>query len=114
MRSVTASRRSNKKKQDGTYLFVELDVGGLELLLNVGTRGRGAEVVRVLNLRERLALVVLRGGVAGSGHIGDRTHRRRLVLNVPNLVQVDMRDLFVLNDGRIMRGCVPRQLREVL
>ena len=107
VRSVTAGYKI-------TYLLVELDVGGLELLLNVSTRGRGAEMVRVLDLGERHALAALGGGVRRSGHVGHGAHRGGLVLNVPNLVKVDVRDLFVLNDGRIMRGCVPRQLREVL
>lgn len=97
-----------------TYLLVELDVGGLELLLNIDACSRRAEVVGVLDLGERHALVVLSGGVARSSNVGDGTHRGGLVLYVSDLVKVDVRDLFVLNDGRIMRGCVPRQLREVL
>ena len=97
-----------------TYLLVELDVGGLELLLNVDRCSRGAEMVRVLDLGERHALAALGRGVARRGDVGHGSHRGGLVLDVPNLVKVDVGDLFVLNEGRIMRGRVPRQLREVL
>lgn len=95
-------------------LFVKLDVGGLELLLTVGGRGRSAEVVRVLILRVRRALSVFSSRVACGSHVGNHSHRGGLVFNVPDLVKVDVRDLFVRNDGRIMRGRISRQLREVL
>lgn len=99
---------------EAQYLLVELNEGGLKLLLDISAGSSGTEVIRVLNLGQRRALFVLSGSVRGSGNVGDHVHRCRLVLHVSDLVKVDVRDLFVRWVGRVVRGCIPRQLGEVL
>ena len=84
------------------------------MLLKISTRRRGSEVIRELILRERHALGSLRDSSIDSCRVGDCAHRSRLVLDISNFVKMNMRDLFVLNDGRVVRGRIPRQLREVL
>ena len=48
------------------------------------------------------------------GRLGDGVEGHRLVLSVPDLVKMHVRDLLVCDNGRVVRGCVPRQLGEVL
>ena len=67
-----------------------------ELVVGVGHAGR------VLGL----VLQVLRG-------VGDCIEGHRLVLGVLNLIQVDVRDLFVLNNSGIVRRRIAWQLGEV-
>ena len=103
---------SRSPPQDGnvTYLLVELDVGGLELRLDVA----GACVVGVLHVRDRHALGSLRGCKVALGRSGHSVQRHRLVLRVSDLVQMNVGDLLVLNDCRVVRRRVAWQLGEVL
>ena len=93
-----------------TYLFVELDVGGLEELLDLSA----AEVVGELVVRIGHARSVLDRLRVEDGRLGDGVEGHRLVLSVPDLVKMHVRDLLVCDNGRVVRGCVPRQLGEVL
>ena len=103
---------SRSPPQDGnvTYLLVELDVGGLELRLDVA----GACVVGELHVRDRHALGSLRGCKVALGRSGHSVQRHRLVLRVSDLVQMNVGDLLVLNDCRVVRRRVAWQLGEVL
>ena len=93
-----------------TYLLVELDVSGLEELLDLTT----AEVVWELVVRQGHALSILdRLGVQNGG-LWDGVEGHRLVLSISNLLKMHVRNLLVLDEGRVVRGCVPRQLGEVL
>jgi len=91
-------------------LFVELDVGGLEELLNLSA----SEVVGELVVRIGHARSVLEGLGVEDRRLGDGVEGHRLVLSVPDLVKMHVRDLLVCDNGRVVRGCVPRQLGEVL
>jgi len=91
-------------------LLVELDVGGLELRLDVA----GACVVGVLHVRDRHALGSLRGCKVALGRSGHSVQRHRLVLRVSDLVQMNVGDLLVLNECRVVRRRVAWQLGEVL
>jgi hypothetical protein len=92
------------------YLLVKLDKGGLELLLDVGL----AEVVGELGVRVGHALGSLLGSIVSRGRIRHGVQRHRLVLDVLDFIEVHVRDLLVLGDGRVVRGRVPGQLGEVL
>ena len=100
--------------EDNAYLLIKFGVGGFELLLKICAGGSGSEVIRELNLREGLTLSSLAWGSVDSCSVRNGTHRCRLVLDISNFIKMHMRDLFVLNDGRVVRGSIPRQLREVL
>lgn len=91
-------------------LLVELDVGGLELRLDVA----GACVVGVLDVRDRHALGSFRGCKVALGRSGHSVQRHRLVLRVSDLLQMNVGDLLVLNDCRVVRRRVAWQLGEVL
>lgn len=93
-----------------TYLFVELDESRLELLLDV----RLAEVVGELVVGQRHALGSFLGSIVALSGVWYRMERCRLVLDVPDLLEVDVGDLFVLGDSRVVRGSIARQLGEVL
>ena len=99
--------RGNRK---WTYLFVELDIGGLELLLNV----RLAEVVGELIVRIRHALGSFLGSIVSNGRLRHSVQRDSLVLRVSNLVQVHMGDFLVNQASWVVRGRVAWQLGEVL
>ena len=68
-----------------TYLLVKLDIGGLELLLNVRT-----EVVRELVVRVRHALSSLRGAEGTLGRLGDSVQGDGLILRVSDLIKMNM------------------------
>jgi len=92
-----------------TYLFVELDESWLKLSLDV----LSCEVVGELVVRVRLASISLRGTVVSLSSIGHVLHGSRLVLDVLDSTKSHMRYFFVGSDSRVVRGGVPRQLREV-
>ena len=96
-----------------TYLFVKLDIGGLELLLNVSL----GEVVGELVVRQGHALGGFLGSIVAHSRFWHSVQRNSLVLCVPNLVQVHVGDLLVRlghSDSWIVCGCVARELGEVL
>ena len=93
-----------------TYLFVELDVGGLELLLDVIL----GEVVGELVVRVAHTRSVFSGRVVGDSGLGHCVESYSLVLRVPDFVQVHMRDLLVRDIRWVVRWRVPRKLGEVL
>ena len=93
-----------------TYLLVEMHEGGFELLLDVSS----AKVVGELVVRQRHALRVLRLRKVCLGSVGHLIERHGLVLDVLNLVKVNVRDLFVGYNRRVMRRRVARELGEVL
>ena len=96
-----------------TYLFVKLNVGGLELLLNVGL----AEVVRELVVRVGHALGSFLGSIVAHSRFWHGVQRDCLVLRVPDSVKMHVGDLLVRlgkSDGWIVCGCVARELGEVL
>ena len=97
-----------------TYLFVELDVGGLELLLDVSLGTACSEVIRELVVRVAHASRVLSGSVVGDGRLRDGVERHSLVFGVPDLVQVDVGDLLVCDKGWVVRRRVSGKLGEVL
>jgi len=66
-------------------LLVKLDIGGLELLLNVRT-----EVVRELVVRVRHALSSLRGAEGTLGRLGDSVQGDGLILRVSDLIKMNM------------------------
>ena len=99
-----------RKNLNRTYLFVELDIGGLELLLNV----RLAEVVGELIVRIRHALGSFLGSIVSNGRLRHSVQRDSLVLRVSNLVQVHMGDFLVNQVSWVVRGRVAWQLGEVL
>ena len=97
---------SRSPPQDGnvTYLLVELDVGGLELLLDVTL----VEVVGELVVRVRHALGGLGCDVATLSSVGDGVERHGLVLYVLDLAQVQVGDLLVaISDSRVVRRSIP-------
>ena len=94
-----------------TYLLVELDERGLELLLDVGS----TEVVRELDVRERHALGSFLGSEVTHSRFRHSVKGSWLVLNVLDLAKVHVGDLLVaIRDGRVVRGRIPWQLGEVL
>lgn len=97
-----------------TYLFVELDVGGLELLLDVSLGPACGEVIGELVVRVAHASSVLSGSIVGDGRLRDGMERHGLVFGVPDLVQVDVGDLLVCDDGWVVRRRVSGKLGEVL
>lgn len=99
---------------DDAYLLIKLDVGGLELCLQISLRRGRTEVIGVLNLRQGHAGCDLLRTVVSSSYVRHSAHGSRLVLDISNFVKVHVRDFFVLNDGWVVRGRVPRQLREVI
>ena len=101
-------------KFDDAYLLIKLDVGGLELCLQISLRRGRTEVIGVLNLRQGHAGCRFLRTVGSSSCVRHSAHRSRLILDISNFVKVHVGNLFVLNDGRVVRGRVPRQLREVL
>ena len=92
-----------------TYLLVKLDESGLKLILDVLAR----EMIWELVVRVGLACVGLLGSVVGRGSIRNGPHGGRLVLDVLNFAQGNVRRLFVANDCRVVQGSIPRQFREV-
>lgn len=68
-----------------TYLLIELDIGGLELLLNVGT-----EVVRELVVRIRHALCSFCGPIGALSRLGHSVQRDSLILRVSNPIKMNM------------------------
>lgn len=93
-----------------TYLLVKLDVGGLEELLDL----TAAIVVWELVVRQGHALSILHWLGVQNGRRRDGMEGHRLVLSISNLFKMHVRNLLVLDEGRVVRGCVPRQLGEVL
>ena len=96
-----------------TYLFVKLNVGGLELLLNVSL----AEVVGELVVREGHALGSFLGSIVAHSRFWHSVQRDGLVFCVPDFVKMHVGDLFVRlgeGDGWVVCGCVARELGEVL
>lgn len=98
------------KKGKETYLLVEHDVSGLELLLNVTL----SEVVGELVVRKGHARGIFSLSEVALSSIGHCMERHRLVLDVLNLVKVNVRDLFVLRNCGVVRRRVAWQLGEVL
>ena len=96
-----------------TYLFVKLNVGGLELLLNVSP----GEVVRELVVRVGHALGSFLGSIVAHSRFWHSVQRDWLVLCVPDFVKVHVGDLLVRHgksDGWVVCGRVARELGEVL
>ena len=103
-------RAKNGGPRLGTYLLVELDEGGLKLLLDVTL----AEVVRELVVGVGHALGCFLGSIVCLGRGRDCVQWHRLVLRVSDLLQMNVGDLLVLNDCRVVRRRVAWQLGEVL
>lgn len=72
------------------------------------------EVVRVLHMGQRHAFERLLGLEVALSSIRHRVHWHWLVLDVPDPVQVDVRDLLVrVGESGVVRGSVTGQLGEV-
>ena len=106
IRLVTATKIDQSCER--AYLLVEFDVCGFELLLNVF-----AAVVDEHGLRERLALVILRGLEVTSGVMRQFVKRHLGVLRVADLFQLYVRNLLVVGDRGVVRHHVARELGEV-
>ena len=110
--SNETERGLGEKTPHETYLLVKLNEGGLELLLNV--LAVAGEVVGELVVRERHALGSFLGSEVTRSSVRHGVHGHRLVLDILDFAKVDVRDLFMLRDGRVVRWCVTGQFREVL
>ena len=91
-----------------TYLFVELDVGRFELLIDIAT-----DVVDKLGLGEGLAGFSLVFAEVGSGGFGDGVEGDFGIVAVSVLVKFDVGDFLVGYDGGIVVGHVARKFGEV-
>ena len=93
-----------------TYLFVELDEGGLELLLDIST----LQVVGELVVGQGHGGSVLSGSIVALSGVGHHVKWDGLVLGVSDLVKVHVRNLLVLDLEWQVRGSIARELWEVL
>ncbi len=111
MRRVGEHRRNCRaEKEDTTYLFVELDEGWLEELLDLSA----TKVVGELVVRQGHALVVLHGSRVQDWRLGDGVEGHRLVLSIPDLFEMHVGNLLVRNNCRVVRGSVTGEFGEVL
>lgn len=93
-----------------SYLFVKLDVSRLELLSNLSATSK---VVRVLSVRERFARFSLVGSEVLCRRLGDSVQRYGNILVISNFLQMDVRNLIVLDFSRVVVDDVSRKLGEV-
>jgi hypothetical protein len=93
---------------EAEYLLVKLGIGGLVQLVDVGSL-----VVRVLHLAETLAHVSLLGQELLCDGARKSMKVHNLVLSISNCFKFDVRDLFVVYEGRVVGRHVAWEFWEV-